>query len=362
MEKQLSVKNMYLLLVVSALLIVLAVGSTYAVFTVDKKIDSPIVFSSTLTSEDGVIDTINVSIDFGETKRSTLNITNDSDRTLNYVVWTDNKNNNIQLGINSGSSSGSLASGDSITVVIDIRNSGKYSENVVLGISSSSENVVLGNGMKMVSNESLPPIIASGNTWYNGSVDKATITKINFVDSYTVTGNENESWNAAFDIDGDGSLNNDIMCYLNGTELTIAGNGTGKIYANEDSSYLFGEFTALTTINNLTLLDTSNVTTMADMFYACNNLTFLDLSNFDTSNVTNMSNMFAYNYLTKTIYVSNLWSTSSVTSSANMFIDCSSLVGGAGTKYNSSYIDKTYARVDSSSTPGYFTYKDAPAL
>ena len=40
-----------------------------------------------------------------------------------------------------------------------------------------------------------------------------------------------------------------------------------------------------------------------------------------------------------------------------MFYNCTSLVGGAGTTYNSSYTDKTYARIDSSSTPGYFTSK-----
>ncbi|UKI57687.1 MAG: hypothetical protein L6V81_10345 [Clostridium sp.] len=39
-----------------------------------------------------------------------------------------------------------------------------------------------------------------------------------------------------------------------------------------------------------------------------------------------------------------------------MFNNSINLVGGAGTKYNSSYIDKTYARIDGgTSNPGYFT-------
>ena len=43
-----------------------------------------------------------------------------------------------------------------------------------------------------------------------------------------------------------------------------------------------------------------------------------------------------------------------------MFRDCSALVGGNGTKYDESHTDKEYARIDTPSTPGYFTYKAAP--
>ena len=32
--------------------------------------------------------------------------------------------------------------------------------------------------------------------------------------------------------------------------------------------------------------------------------------------------------------------------SGDMFKGATSLVGGSGTKYNSSYVDKTYARID----------------
>ena len=41
-----------------------------------------------------------------------------------------------------------------------------------------------------------------------------------------------------------------------------------------------------------------------------------------------------------------------------MFKNCTSLVGGQGTVYNSSKINKTYARIDGgTSSPGYFTGK-----
>ena len=101
--------------------------------------------------------------------------------------------------------------------------------------------------------------------------------------------------------------------------------------------------------------DTSNVTNMNDMF-AYSQATTLDVSNFDTSNVTNMSTMFRSALNLKTIYVNNKFNTDKVTYSTNMFSGCTNLVGGAGTKYNSSYVDKTYARIDGgTSNPGYFT-------
>lgn len=41
-----------------------------------------------------------------------------------------------------------------------------------------------------------------------------------------------------------------------------------------------------------------------------------------------------------------------------MFKEATNLVGGSGTKYNSSYADKTYAHIDGgTSNPGYFTAK-----
>ena len=41
-----------------------------------------------------------------------------------------------------------------------------------------------------------------------------------------------------------------------------------------------------------------------------------------------------------------------------MFTGCTSLIGGANTRYNSAYTDKRYARIDTPpEQPGYFTYK-----
>lgn len=55
----------------------------------------------------------------------------------------------------------------------------------------------------------------------------------------------------------------------------------------------------------------------------------------------------------KTIYVQSDYIGSN---STDTFINCTSLVGGAGTKYDPTYIDSTAACIDGGpSNPGYFT-------
>ena len=102
----------------------------------------------------------------------------------------------------------------------------------------------------------------------------------------------------------------------------------------------------------------SSVTDMSLMFGSCTALASLDLSGWDTQNVTTMSMMFNYCTSLATIYVGNGWNTDKITSnnSYSMFNKCTSLVGGKGTTYDSSKIDKTYAHIDGgTSNPGYFT-------
>ena len=116
----------------------------------------------------------------------------------------------------------------------------------------------------------------------------------------------------------------------------------------------------LQSITGMSYLNTSEVTIMDWMFGNCTALTSLDLSHFNTSKVTDMWAMFYHSNNLRTVYVGNGWSTAAVTNSAIMFSDCTSLVGGQGTTYNSNYIDKTYAHIDGGpSNPGYFTDKNA---
>ena len=121
-----------------------------------------------------------------------------------------------------------------------------------------------------------------------------------------------------------------------------------------DMSYMFSGCSNLTSLD-LSSFKTTNVTNMSYMFSGCSGLTALDLGNFNTSYVTNMNSMFNGCRNLQTIYVGSGWSTGDGTFGTKMFTNCTSLVGGKGTKYNSNHVDVGYAHIDALSDPGYFT-------
>lgn len=133
------------------------------------------------------------------------------------------------------------------------------------------------------------PILKPNSSWFTPTLEttkQSLITIINIVDSYTPSITPTDSWDASVAQDGS------IMCYVEGTALTIAGNGSGQIFTNEDASYMFAEFGSATSINGLNVLDTSNTTDMSYMFYRSYNLAELNISTFNTSNVKTMEYMF----------------------------------------------------------------------
>lgn len=141
------------------------------------------------------------------------------------------------------------------------------------------------------------------------------------------------------------------------TSLTLPNNFGASA---TDMSYLFNGDRLLTSIET-SKIHTSNVVTTSFMFTGCWRLTALDLSTFDTSNVTDMSYMFSNCTDIQTICASSSFVTTAVTNGTGVFggnSGCPNLVGGAGTAWNSSNIDYTYAHIDGgSSNPGYFTQK-----
>ena len=96
--------------------------------------------------------------------------------------------------------------------------------------------------------------------------------------------------------------------------------------------------------------DTQNVEDMSCMFSNCEGLNSLDLSKFDTQKVTNMNSMFWNSSALTTIYVSDNFVTTKVSSGSEMFKDCISLKGAID-KYEDSKTDHTYANYKT----GYFT-------
>jgi len=135
--------------------------------------------------------------------------------------------------------------------------------------------------------------------------------------------------------------------------------------SNFDTSsvtYMKNMFNGCETLTELNIsnFDTSKVINMEGMFSGCSSLTELDLSSFDTSLVTDMYEIFQSCNNLKTIYVSEKFVTEKAfnhTYTGTLFNECASLIGGNGTKYNSNNDDQEYARIDTDSTPGYFTLK-----
>ena len=133
--------------------------------------------------------------------------------------------------------------------------------------------------------------------------------------------------------------------------LNIGTFNTDKVTAMNNMFYGCSALEAV----DVSAFSTASATTLAGMFWGCNQLRTLYLGGFSNASVSDMSNMFRNCSALTSIYVQNTWSTSAVTSSSYMFTGCTSLVGGNGTKFNSNYTDKTYARIDATGTPGYLT-------
>ena len=178
-----------------------------------------------------------------------------------------------------------------------------------------------------------------------------------------------------------------------------------------DIADMFSGCSSLTTISGLSNFDTSSVTDMSSMFSGCTSLEKLDLNSFNTSSVTNMANMFkgcsalkevdlsSFNTSSvikissmfsgctslekldlssfntskvttmvtvfkdcknlTTIYASDSFKTSVVKEGSYMFQNCTSLKGGADTKYSIANTGFAYAHIDGGTeNPGYFTAKE----
>lgn len=380
MEKKVSIKTLYLLLVISIGLIGLGVGSTYALFTASVGISNPISFTTNLSYDSSIIDTAQVIVPAGEIVTTTLNVYNNTDGTLNYVTWYVKQDDNIDVVCENAKSQGTLTGRNTSSVSVHVINNSNKSLTVNLGISSSKNDVVIGDNMTQIEDINvLSSATSAGTKFLDTSLEKTAISSINFVDNINVPSDITPEDVSKYT---DGSI---LMWYgaanESGNVDVYIGSNKGKTYI-EDASNLFNGLSNLTSINfddvvdtslatsmeamfrdcsNLTTFDlvnfnTSRVTDMSFMFYQCIALTSLDLSTFNTSKVTDMRSMFYGCKKMVTIYVSDEWSTASVTASTNMFLNCISLIGELGTVYNSSYVDATYAHIDGGTlNPGYLT-------
>ncbi len=131
-------------------------------------------------------------------------------------------------------------------------------------------------------------------------------------------------------VNGTPSLKGDYPGWLNGAAIYYPGGNSkikkliikDKIVPINTSYWFCGS--AITEIDGLEKMDTSNITDMSSMFAFCQGLSNLNLSNFDTSNVTNMSRMLYCCSGIETLNVSS-FDTSKVTDMNYMFASNGSL-------------------------------------
>ena len=97
-----------------------------------------------------------------------------------------------------------------------------------------------------------------------------------------------------------------------------------KDFRPKTTSCWFVKLSALSTIEGIENLNTSEVTDMSYMFCDCRGLMELDLSNFNTAKVKNMESMFLDCYDLKELNVSS-FNTAKVTNMHQMFNGCSGL-------------------------------------
>ena len=128
----------------------------------------------------------------------------------------------------------------------------------------------------------------------------------------------------------------------------------------KNADYLFYGCKALKSVD-LYRFDTTSVTSMIGMFNGCSSLRTLDLSSFNTPNLEYTANMFYHCENLRTIFATDGFRTDGITdrvNATNMFAGCTSLVGGAGTVYDDSHVNKEYAQIDGGiDQPGYFRLK-----
>ena len=163
------------------------------------------------------------------------------------------------------------------------------------------------------------------------------------------------SWAYLFYAGGEGSTEYHLK---NVTSIT----GLQNIKTN-NATNLAGMFNGLESIESIDIsfFQMGNVKDVKWLFGACKKLKTVNLGNMIISSITNTGSMFYDCAALEKIYCTADFSASTaLINSSYMFHNCSKLVGGNGTKYNSSYTNKAYARPDRGTTaPGYFSFPDA---
>lgn len=296
--QKISVKTIYLILVISIGLVGLGVGSTFAMFTASSKIDNPISFTAGIFGESDVMETVEVTVPAGETKATNLHVTNSTNSNLNYVMWYIDEGLDIELGskrTDSGTYQTTIGAGEEHQYEVSIRNNSNSDVTVVIGISSGTGSVTLSSDMKMVPQSELIDLntplsdfdyILGGGTYKNESdmsysipsgyvylIDyKGSSTDVTIPATYTVNGTKYNTVVLSADMD-EASVgvftDNKIITSVSINENVKLVNFSIGTATDYSADILFSDCTNLTTISSLP----NNISSAYGMFINCTNLT-----------------------------------------------------------------------------------------
>lgn len=324
--KKISFDTIYLILVISIGLVGLGVGSTFAMFTASARIDNPISFTAGMKSDTDVLQTIEVTIPPGEIKNTNITVNNSTIYGLNYIMWYIDYENNVDFGLtrtDGGTYQSVINANSEHDYKVSIRNNGQGEVTIVIGVSSSRDNVILGDKMVMIPYGELPEYISplsdfeyvlGGGTFDNGEQSVETVPSnevwlTKYIGTSSVVGVP-----ATYTIQG--VTYNTVLLSLIGDETSgvfmdnttikeVYINNNVKIsdyrfdYSENEANELFYGCTNLEYVNNIP----STVTSMYYAFDGCTNLT--GTVNILSENVSNVNDIFTGTSKAITVNVPN---------------------------------------------------------
>lgn len=191
METKIPMKTIYLILVITIGLVGLGIGSTLAVFTASAEISNPISFSSNLSYNGDIFDTVEVTIGPNATRTTNVSIFNDEQIDgVKYAVWYIYEGNSNDISFVRNQESDIDPSGTDIgqggTLSMDIKNNTSNTITITIGVTTSKEDIVLPSYMKVIT---LTTVAKYNLTLNKGTGISIMYYKINGSNTYASTTN-----------------------------------------------------------------------------------------------------------------------------------------------------------------------------
>lgn len=161
METKISMKTIYLLLVISLGLVGLGIGSTFAMFTANIEISNPISFTSSLNYNDDVLELIDVTISANSSEDVNFAVfNNDYIAGVNYAVWYsyNGDDDDLDFTVNmdyqdSSSIIGTLSTDEQTLgncIYITVTNNTSNDITLTMGVITSTDDIVFPSYMNII--------------------------------------------------------------------------------------------------------------------------------------------------------------------------------------------------------------------